>query len=227
MKILDVGTANGLWMLYEACEHPENEYVGIDINERAYRLDSPERAYRWFCGQMTLRAQRKLGIDPNDEDIAEPVFYLGQDFTSDGGEFDNQAMELLEKYDKGRALLGTKVYSVIGDDEAAIIRNFVGPSPEIEEMTIKEIFSYQPEAACERIAGVLQRVEYRTADLMHMPFEDGTFDRVRAAGLVGNYASDEALAEAQRVLRKGRIVHTKEGIDTVYEDIDREPNPSE
>jgi len=49
MKILDVGTANGLWMLYEACEHPENEYVGIDINERAYRLDSPERAYRWFC----------------------------------------------------------------------------------------------------------------------------------------------------------------------------------
>lgn len=217
MRILDVGTGDGLWPLCEACENPENEYVGIDKEPDHYRLNSPKNVYRWFCGQMIFRAQKKLGIESSDEETGGAILYSGQDFETDNAESDKAAVTHLEKHEKGGKLLDTKVSDVISEGEPAMFRVFIDSSPELRDMPIRELLSYKPQGAFAAIGNVLERVEYRISDLRNIPFADGTFDRVRAAGLVGNYESEEALAEAQRVLKTGKVVRTQEGIDTIRE----------
>jgi ubiquinone/menaquinone biosynthesis C-methylase UbiE len=56
-------------------------------------------------------------------------------------------------------------------------------------------------------AGVADRIELRTADMIDLPFADGTFDVVTSALAIHNIATADgrrrAVAEAMRVLRPG------------------------
>jgi ubiquinone/menaquinone biosynthesis C-methylase UbiE len=66
----------------------------------------------------------------------------------------------------------------------------------------------------------VSNVQFQTADLYRLPFEDNSFDAVFISAVLGNLRkSDQGVAEAHRVLKPGGVIGIKEfdhGGDLVY-----------
>jgi len=197
MKILDVGSGNEEWALINSFETPGDVYVSLDNDTSSYRINSAERAYRFFVGQAVLRAQQELDLDPNDAETGGIVNYLGSNYQLDNAQTDKEALTRLEKYESGRKLLDVIANIPFGDDV------------EINGRTVRDLFESQaPEKAMKCLEERMNYIHSVAGDFNYLPFKDNALDYVRSSGAAGN------IREAQRVLEEGRIVESIDGIET-------------
>ncbi|NIO22840.1 MAG: hypothetical protein GTN38_02320 [Candidatus Aenigmarchaeota archaeon] len=204
-KILDIGSSCGSWALMQALENPEHVYVNVDIDQKCYKINSPETAYRFLIGQAVLRAQERLELDPNDRKTGGAVLYLGQEFVADGGGEDNLAIGILENQKDGIALLNEKADIPFGD--------YLG----MNGKTIRELLQEDmPEETEMVLEARMQNVYHVVGDLNQLPFKNQSLDYVRSSGTSKNYERDSAIGKAQEVLKSGKIKKSVDGIKTVF-----------
>ena len=207
MKILDVGSSDGSWVLMQALEKPGNIYINLDIEQDEYKINSPERAYRFLVGQAINRAQKRLGMDPNDKKTGGAIFYLGQDFQTYRENHDEKALGILGQYEDGKTLLDSETDIPFGDDL------------EMNGKKIRELLQGEmPETTRRVLAERMRNIHHVVGDLKQLPFPEQSFSYVRSRGTVGNYSSDPALMEAQRVLKDGTVKRSIDGIETEVND---------
>jgi hypothetical protein len=156
----------------------------------------------------------------------------------------NSRIEELRAHREGKAILATKVSDLIYDDKG-ILKADAETFPEIsgtpkDNRSIyhsgfyawnkikKECFGNKADFTMEnvlklpfpselkaKLGGALSRVHLVKGDMYKLPFKDASFDYVRGSGYD---FPENSVSEAQRILKKGRIVPVWiNGIDTEFD----------
>jgi SAM-dependent methyltransferase len=226
--ILDTGCRDGIDIISDALENEERVYFGLDKEENRF-LDSPEKIYRFFIGQMVYRSFVKLGKDfdmitlpPND--VYNTVFYLAQDYQKPDCEYqsDKEAVDILESHEMGRLILDCPIKELtMGNMELEYSEFMFKNHPEVLDMSVRDlILNDPPPELVDKLASITKRINFVTGDLRKLPFSDASFDYVHSSATSDLYENDSNIKEAQRVLKPGKkLVKIPFGINTVKEEV--------